>query len=324
MKISIIIPVYNVEKYIVECLESVAAQTYQGDIECIIVDDCGNDKSIDIANKYINSYEGSIKFKIYHRKENGGLSAARNSGLHIATGDYIYFLDSDDKITENCIESLAYIAIKVPEADIVQGGILNTDHTILFNPDSCDISRIEWNKEIIKINLLMPDRIPVSSWNKLIKREILYANGILFKEGVIHEDVDFIYKLATTAKCIALCNEYTYMYRTQREGSILNTTNSEKSTKSRIVIYNSIIDRMGIKKDKVITRSLFLRIQYILLSPPTSNELNIQLRNLCQRLVKKVILCDKVLMTLYFYMPNYLYKSRYIYSFFYKYFTKYN
>lgn len=324
MKISIIIPVYNVEKYIVECLESVAAQTYQGDIECIIVDDCGNDKSIDIANKYINSYEGSIKFKIYHRKENGGLSAARNSGLQIATGDYIYFLDSDDKITENCIESLAYIAIKAPEVDIVQGGILNTDYTILFNPDLLDINRIEKNKEIIKFNLIMPDRLPVSSWNKLIKREILYANSILFEEGVIHEDVDFIYKLAITAKCIALCNEYTYMYRTQREGSILNTTNSEKSTKSRIVIYNSIIDRMGIKKDKVITRSLFLRIQYILLSPPTSNELNIQIKNLCQRLVRKVILCDKVLMTVYFYMPNYLHKSRYIYSFFYKCFSKYN
>ena len=91
--VSIIIPTYNVESYIKECLDSVAAQTYCGAMECVIVDDCGKDGSIEIAKEFIANYYGDIDFRIIHRKKNGGLSAARNSGIEEVSGDYIFFLD---------------------------------------------------------------------------------------------------------------------------------------------------------------------------------------------------------------------------------------
>ena len=90
MKFSIIIPVYNVEKYIVNCLNSVANQLYD-DIECIIVDDCSPDNSMIHVASFLEQYEGKIIFKIVTHEKNQGLSAARNSGVKIATGDYLFF-----------------------------------------------------------------------------------------------------------------------------------------------------------------------------------------------------------------------------------------
>ena len=90
MTVSIIIPVYNVAEYIEKCLYSVIQQkTYN--IECILVDDCGTDNSIEIAEKIINQYNGPISFKLLHHNHNRGLSAARNTGINIATGDYVFF-----------------------------------------------------------------------------------------------------------------------------------------------------------------------------------------------------------------------------------------
>ena len=105
-KISIIIPVYNVEPYISECLQSVMRQTYQGSMESLVVDDCSTDKSIEIAEKLIAEYDGPIEFRMLHHKHNRGLSAARNTGVENANGDYVLFLDSDDHITDDCLDVL--------------------------------------------------------------------------------------------------------------------------------------------------------------------------------------------------------------------------
>ena len=112
MKISIIVPVYNVEQYIKECFDSIAAQTYKGDIECIFVDDCGQDDSVAILEKLIAEYHGPMQFSIVHHEHNKGLSGARNTGIRKASGDYLYFLDSDDSITSDCIEKLTALAEK--------------------------------------------------------------------------------------------------------------------------------------------------------------------------------------------------------------------
>ena len=119
---SIIIPVYQVEQYIQKCLLSVVSQSYTKGIECILVNDCTKDESINIAQKLIDEYRGNIKFRIINREENGGLSAARNTGILEAKGDYLYFLDSDDYITPDCIKVLAETAQKFPKAQIVQAG----------------------------------------------------------------------------------------------------------------------------------------------------------------------------------------------------------
>ena len=99
MKVSIIIPVYNVSAYIERCVKSVMKQTYSGDIECILVNDATPDDSIDIAKRLIADYNGPIQFRILNHEHNKGFSATRNTGIDAATGDYLYFFDSDDEIT---------------------------------------------------------------------------------------------------------------------------------------------------------------------------------------------------------------------------------
>ena len=97
--VSIIIPVYQVKNYIERCITSVISQSYNHSaIECILVDDCGIDNSIMLAQKCIDNYKGDMQFKIIHNKHNCGLSVSRNNGMEIATGDYLFFLDSDDYI----------------------------------------------------------------------------------------------------------------------------------------------------------------------------------------------------------------------------------
>ncbi len=103
--VSIIIPVYNVSDYIDECLESVVNQSYQ-DLQVIIVDDCGSDDSMSKIEKFIESYKGPVSFIILHHTSNRGQSAARNSGMDAATGEYIFFLDGDDYIYNYSIEIL--------------------------------------------------------------------------------------------------------------------------------------------------------------------------------------------------------------------------
>lgn len=106
ISVSIIIPVYNVKSYIEKCLQSVMSQTYQGDMECILVDDCGSDNSIKIAEETIAQYTGPISFSIIHHNVNKGLPAARNTGIKHAKGGWLFFMDSDDYISDSCIEKM--------------------------------------------------------------------------------------------------------------------------------------------------------------------------------------------------------------------------
>lgn len=120
LAVSVIIPVYNVSLYVERCLQSVLAQTYPVR-ECIIVDDASPDDSIAKCERLIDSYEGDMRFLILHHSKNRGLSAARNTGLKAATGGYIFFLDSDDEITPDCIERLSTPIEKDPSIEMVQG-----------------------------------------------------------------------------------------------------------------------------------------------------------------------------------------------------------
>ena len=105
---SIIIPIYNVEPYILECLQSVANQTIEDKLECILVDDCGTDNSVSVAEEFLKTYSGAIHFELLHHQKNGGLSAARNTGVRASHGEYLYFLDSDDTIIPRCSNRLVY------------------------------------------------------------------------------------------------------------------------------------------------------------------------------------------------------------------------
>lgn len=244
MKVSIIIPIYNVHDYIINCLESVSQQTYQN-IECILVDDCGKDDSVTLAKDYIRQYTGNIHFNIIHHNHNLGLSGARNTGIRAAKGDYIYFLDSDDCIIPNCIEILLNLAIKYPNADFIQGNLLGEKGK--KSPYAFDTKIPEYCDKKERLEELMLHRIITSAWNRLIKRSLIIRNNLFFPEGLIHEDMFWVYFLSKYAEAAAFTTKGTYVYAI-RDGSIMTSISKEmriKRLNSRLIAsdcyYNDII-----------------------------------------------------------------------------------
>lgn len=226
-KISIIIPIYNVEEYITECLQSVMRQTYKGEIECILVDDCGKDNSIAIAEQLIADYKGSIAFRVLHHEHNRGLSAARNTGTDAAIGDYIYYLDSDDYISDDCIEVLTE-PLKEREYDMVVGRMKmfeGMDEEYIWVEDT---TIVEGNENVFKA-YYVERKMYATAWNRLIKRELFSTYNIAFKEGILHEDELWNYMLFTQIQSLVIINHRTYYYRI-RPNSIVtgSTTNIAK------------------------------------------------------------------------------------------------
>ena len=223
MKVSIIIPVYNVAPYINQCLDSVGVQTFH-DIECILVDDCGTDNSKEIVQQYIDNYQGLIQFKFIHHDKNQGLSGARNTGIKTATGDFLYFLDSDDAITPDCIETLINLACKHPEADFIQGNILRNNgqnNPYAFNdtiPEFCD------DKE--QLETLMLHHVITSACNRLIKRSVIVEHHLYFPVGILHEDMYWTYFLSKYVKAAAYTIKGTYIYAVH-EGTIMTSVSKD-------------------------------------------------------------------------------------------------
>ena len=126
LTISIIIPVYKVEAYIEECLASVVTQSdAKANIECIIVDDCSPDGSMDIVRRFVDNYQGTVQFRMLRHEVNRGLSAARNTGIDAATGDYLLFVDSDDYLSADCLSTLVSGFNLCPQAEVVQANNLS-------------------------------------------------------------------------------------------------------------------------------------------------------------------------------------------------------
>ncbi len=223
-EVSIIIPVYNVAPYIRRCLDSVVAQTFQ-DIECILIDDCATDNSIMIVEEFVNSYQGRISFKIIHHPLNSGLSAARNTGIKESTSTYLYFLDSDDTITPNCIETLFYLFSKYPDINFAQGNILQENGEISRYGFNNTIPEYINNKEDIYKYLL--SIITTSAWNRLIRRKFIIENSLYFPVGIVHEDMYWMYFVAKKAAAAAFSNIGTYTYYINK-GSILTSISKEK------------------------------------------------------------------------------------------------
>lgn len=237
-KISMIIPIYNVEQYIWDCLQSVANQTMTEGVECVLVDDCGKDNSVNIANDFIQAYQGNIEFRLLHHEQNRGLSAARNSGIQVSKGEYLFFLDSDDEITPDCISMLYALAEKY-HADMVQGTYLG-NHPVLsgFYKKMPEYSE---DRHLIKSTMLDYDRFPVMAQNRLVRKKIVQDNGVFFKEGIIHEDNHWSFFLAKYIGRLVVCRTPTYNYRIT-PGSITNNVDARKEFRSLSVILRDFCD----------------------------------------------------------------------------------
>lgn len=267
MKVSVIIPIYGVEKYISDCLNSVMKQSYTNDIECILINDCTKDQSIEIAKNLIENYDGNINFKIYEHSVNGGLSAARNTGVKYASGDYLYFLDSDDSITPNCLEDLVKTANLYPKADIVQAGAITnaTEEFHYLSMENNDrLPLYSENHKLIKWRMLWT-YYPATAWNKLIKRRWFIDNNLFFKEGLLHEDDYWTFFASKYVTAYAICKKDTYLYNI-RPGSITqapNEHNIQSWIKSLSDFVNSIDDDCQAAQRSLIYR---LAITYMLRS----------------------------------------------------------
>lgn len=216
--ISVIVPVYNVEKYIEKCLDSLINQTLK-EIEIICVDDCGTDNSVTIVKKYMQQDK---RIKLIQHKKNSGSSAARNTGIKNTSTPYIMFCDSDDFYKPDMCEKM-YHAINSSKADIACCGcqiIYQAKHELKASDD--EYYRIKF-KGIADIDGKIIKNTDVSAWNKIYRRDLIEKYRIEYPEGLWYEDADFFFKYMSVAKKVFFVPEALYCYM-RRENSIMDKT----------------------------------------------------------------------------------------------------
>lgn len=211
--ISVIIPVYNVEQYITECVDSVIKQKYRN-LEIILVDDGSTDNSGTICDRISNLDE---RIKVIH-KANGGLSDARNSGMKIANGKYLLFLDSDDYLPLSAISTLYHIC-ECKNADIVIGKMIRTSERGELDSNQIEKNIFVYKSENALIEMLYGNKFNTSACGKLFRRELF--NDLNFPFGKFSEDLFTIYKTILNAKRIIYTNHVTYFYYYRYEGSLV-------------------------------------------------------------------------------------------------------
>lgn len=210
LTISIIIPVYKVEAYIEECLASVVAQSdAKANIECIIVDDCSPDGSMNIVQRFVDNYQGAIQFRLLCHEVNRGISAARNTGVDAATGDYVFFIDSDDYLMEHGLKTLVDGLLANPDADVVLGNILFLGKNVFIKRKE-PFLLLSKNE---RLSALVNSLITCNSWNRLVRRSVLIDHRIFFKEGIIFEDYPWSYQLMAVVQKVLVLPQVTYYYR---------------------------------------------------------------------------------------------------------------
>lgn len=239
-KVSCIVPVYNVEKYLEKCLDSLVNQTMQ-DIEILVINDGSTDSSQDIIDKYINKFPQKLKCIT---KENGGQGSARNLGLDIAKGEYISFVDSDDWIKNDCFEKM-YSVAKQNDSDIVICNMVDN----FENGDIVVYDCIHYENPALKT---------MSACNKIFKRDLIADNR--FPEKIWYEDFAFTTPLILKAKTITPTEGDFYQCHV-RNVSTMNNHNSVKNL-DIITAYEEVITRT--KNDRTYESNKQL-LEYILL-----------------------------------------------------------
>jgi glycosyltransferase involved in cell wall biosynthesis len=223
MKFSIIIPMYNVEAYVLEALQSIEQQP-TSDYEVIIINDESSDNSAQLCEEFI---QGRANWQLQHQK-NAGSAHARNAGLQIAQGDYILFLDPDDRFEPNAFNTIWQEIEAQNNPDVA---FFTATH---FDAESGEIIQHEtFKKEYIGAMNLPKDRFIFLDqkfgvqyaviWKNTFKRSFLQENAITFERGLFHQDCDFMFKVFPKLKTASISNEIIYNYRKNRAGSVMNT-----------------------------------------------------------------------------------------------------
>ena len=241
--ISVIVPIYNVGRFLPTTIQGLSRQEGNADFEVILVDDGSTDNSPSLCDKFALEYSN---FKVVH-KDNGGLSSARNAGIEVARGNYIIFLDGDDCLAPNAITALMQAVAEHPHCDFLQFRYEEVSaatpygkrvNSALENYYECD------NEHDLFEQLHLLGGVAASACTKLIKRSTL--SDLRFKEGIIHEDELFTTHLLRRCQCVGYCSNEFYKY-TMRQGSIIHSDFSIKQLET-ITILDERIDYLKEKK----------------------------------------------------------------------------
>ena len=256
---SIIIPVYKVEQYLVQCVQSVLCQTFKN-FELILVDDGSPDKCPQLCDD-IESHNARVR--TIHIK-NGGLSLARNVGLMAAKGSYVIFLDSDDFWCNQTALEKIFERLKDEEADILIFGKQKYYQNIVKYSDicipKCDNS-LPYEQKIYK---LMEQNIYVAcAWDKVVRRQFVIANNIAFINGQMSEDIEYCAKLLLCKPKITIFNELVYVYRQQNPNSITSNVGRKNLEHISTVIekYTKIATE---KNNRNMVLLNYIAVEYIL------------------------------------------------------------
>ena len=252
-KVSIIVPVYGVEKYIDKCLDSLVKQSLK-EIEIIVVNDGTKDNSQKIIDKYVKKYPDKIKSYI---KENGGQGSARNYGLKKAMGEYIGYVDSDDFVEKDMYKKL-YNKANENDYDIVVCGNYNVSED--YKTKNIDTFTNDYNTDLENVFFGK-----MAVWNKIYKRDILIKNKLEFKEKVWYEDLAFTLKTVMNSNTFAFIDEPLYDYLI-REGSTMNNSNVQRNLEI-LDAFNDILSYIQHnKKEEYFSKIEFLAIDHIYIS----------------------------------------------------------
>jgi glycosyltransferase involved in cell wall biosynthesis len=304
---SIIVPVFNTENYIRECIESVSAQTFS-DYECILINDGSTDGSPAICVEYAVSDK---RFMVIHQ-ENMGLSASRNNGVLMAHGEFIIFLDSDDVFFNDYALYNLYNVINENSAEVIYHSNVHffSDDYVYDNIDAIKTENTCYDiHSFIKEKEHNP-HIILTSWSFSLNRKFILRNNLFFKENILHEDNHFAPRLLCAVEKIVINHHLFYGYRRQRQGSISFAMNSVRLL-NMIAIINDLLflrinEKVSYKKE---IYALFCRIYWLgilgTLSIFKDNNKDVQ-NNIIQEL-KKVSFC-----VLYQKKPKYILLYLYI------------
>ena len=248
-KVSVIVPVYNTELYLEECLESIINQTFK-ELEIILVNDGSTDRSLEIIERYALKYNRIIVLN----QPNCGVSAARNAGIDKSSGKYLLFVDSDDTIVADAIEVLYGEAGEKGEAgemgekggvDIVIGNTLflypdgrKSANSVFSRGKTIDNGLVRTGEEAYQ-ELMKHDKYPPLTWLYFIRRDVVITNQLYFQTGIINEDEIWCLKAILSAKRVLLLDFNYYLYR-QREGSIMHSDNYSFRVKSLFAVVEAL------------------------------------------------------------------------------------
>lgn len=235
--LSVIVPFYNVEPFIGKCLESIIRQDFQ-DMEILLVDDRGSDGSRRIADEYAAK---DSRIRIIEHPRNLGLSAARNSGIAQAAGEWITLVDSDDFIADDCFSSLYRLCVE-HDADVASAQHVDfTDEADLSGNDAPESIITGSGKDAVT-RLLYQNGDESTVWCRFYRRHLL--EGVQFPDGVYYEDLATLWKIMLKAEKTVLSSRELYFYR-QRQGSAVNSPINDKKTRSADQIINDFESGMS-------------------------------------------------------------------------------